>query len=74
MIMNLVTKVIANRLKKVLPDIIDEEQSAFMSGTPITDNALIALEFFHLMKKKKKGKKGVMALKLDMSKVYDKIE
>lgn len=32
------------------------------------------MECFHWMKKKTKGKKGIMALKLDMSKAYDRIE
>ncbi|CAJ2652835.1 unnamed protein product [Trifolium pratense] len=73
-VMKIVTKVIANRIKPILPDIIDEEQSAFVQGRLITDNALIAMECFHWMKKKKKGKKGTMALKLDMSKAYDRIE
>lgn len=74
MIMKIVTKTIANRLKALLPAVIDEEQSAFVKGRLITDNTLIAMECFHWMKKKKKGKKGVMALKLDMSKAYDRIE
>jgi hypothetical protein len=73
-VMKIVTKVIANRLKATLVDVIDIEQSAFVKGRLITDNALIAMECFHWLKKKRKGKKGVMALKLDMSKAYDRVE
>ncbi|XP_058757456.1 uncharacterized protein LOC131630719 [Vicia villosa] len=73
-VMKLVSKVIANRLKIFLPEIIDEEQSAFVKDRLIMDNALIAMEGFHWMKKKVKGKKGTMALKLDMSKAYDRLE
>ncbi|XP_058783870.1 uncharacterized protein LOC131658613 [Vicia villosa] len=73
-VMKVVTKVIANRIKELLPEIISEEQSAFVKGRLITNNALIAMDCFHWMKNKKVGKKGVMALKLDMSKAYDRIE
>ncbi|XP_058787037.1 uncharacterized protein LOC131661492 [Vicia villosa] len=72
--MKLVTKTIANRVKWVLQEVIDVEQSAFVHGRLIIDNALISLECFHWMKKKTKGKKGVMVLKLDMSKAYDRVE
>lgn len=71
--MKMVTKVIANRLKLFLPDIINEEHSAFVKDQLIMDNTLIAMECFHWMKKKVKGKKGVMALKLDISKAYNRL-
>lgn len=73
-ILKLVTKVIANRLKVILPEVIDHELSDFVKGRMITNNALIALECFQWMNKKTKGRKGVMVLKLDMSEAYDKIE
>ncbi|XP_045797887.1 uncharacterized protein LOC123892085 [Trifolium pratense] len=58
----------------ILPDVVDEEQSAFFKGRLITDNSLIAMECFHWLNKKVKGKRGTMALKMDMAKAYDKME
>ena len=70
----LVSKVLLNKLKKVLPFIISEPQSAFQSDKAISDNILVAFETPHHMKLKKTGKVGHMTLKLDMSKAYDRLE
>ncbi|KAK4400711.1 hypothetical protein Sango_1177200 [Sesamum angolense] len=40
----------------------------------IIDNVLLAFEVYHYLKTKKWGKEGHMALKLDISKAYDKKE
>ena len=45
-----------------------------MHGRLITDNVLVAFETMHHISQKKGGKLGDMTLKLDMSKVYDKME
>ena len=64
----------ANRLKKLLLDIISESQSVFQSDKAIFDNILVAFESLHHMKHKRVDKSGFMAMKLDMSKAYDRVE
>jgi len=64
----------ANRLKKILPDIIGETQCVFVPQRIMTDNAFIAFECFHYMKNKNPWKHRFMRLKLDMSKAYDRVE
>jgi hypothetical protein len=66
--------VIVNQLKNVLGAIISPSQSAFIPRWLITDNVLVAFEALHTMDKKLKGRDGFMALKLNMSKTYDRVE
>ena len=70
----IMAKTVANRLKSILPSIISDTQSAFISSRSITDNAMIAFEVGHYLKRKRQGKMGVATLKVDMSNVYDRIE
>ena len=70
----LASKVVANRMKVVLKGIVCENQSAFVSETLITDNVLGAHELMNHINKKRQGKDGEMTLKLDMSKVYDRVK
>ncbi|KAK2655074.1 hypothetical protein Ddye_008126 [Dipteronia dyeriana] len=69
----IVSKTIANHFRLVLDEVISEAQSAFILGQLIFDNILVSFECMHRIKRWKR-KHGSMAIKLDMSKVYDRVE
>ena len=74
MVYRVLAKVLANRLKKILLEIVSEAQSASVPRRLITDNVLIAFETMQHIKQRRKGKGGFMAIKLDMSKAFDRVE
>ena len=73
-IYKILSKVLVNRLKPILNSIISEAQSASIADRIITDNILIAFETLHHMKTQCSSKTSFMALKLDMSKAYDRVK
>lgn len=70
----IISKVLANQLKKVIDSIISDCQSTFIPGRLITDSIMIVFESMHYMKRKVKRKDCWMALKLDISKAYNRVE
>ena len=69
-----ITKALSNRLRRYLGSVISENQNAFVPGRLISDNVAVAFEMMHSMKKRNNGSKGWLSLKLDMSKVYGRLE
>ncbi|KAA3465418.1 reverse transcriptase [Gossypium australe] len=70
----IVAKTIANRFQGIIGNCIDAAQSAFVPGRLIFYNILLAYKMLHTFRKKRTGMKGFMAIKLDMSKAYDRVE
>ena len=64
----IVAKLLAKRLKKVMPTIIDERQSAFIGGRHLLHNVIIANE---AMEEAKRCQKPCMVFKVDYEKAYD---
>eukprot|EP00253_Pinus_taeda_P017519 PITA_17519 len=69
-IYKIVSKVVALRLKPVLPHIISPEQSGYVEGRQITDGIILTHEIIHSLKQ---SRKPGMLLKIDLSKAFDSI-
>lgn len=64
------SKILATRLKHVMPEVISHHQNAFIKGRQILDSVLIANEVLSFIKKKK-GK--AYLFKLDFHKAFDSV-
>lgn len=69
----IMAKVLANRLKIILPFVVSKNHSAFVLGRSIIDNVLVAFKVIYHMKRKNKGHEGEVVLKLDISKACDRV-
>ena len=70
----IISKIMVYRMQGFISRIISSNQSTFVKGRLIFDNILVAHEWMHYLKNKRAGTLFEMALKLDMSKVYDRVE
>jgi hypothetical protein len=68
------SKCLVNRLRPIPRDLISPMQSVFILRGLITDNALIAFECFHAMEQGNRSCKEFAALKLDLTKAYDRVD
>eukprot|EP00253_Pinus_taeda_P005298 PITA_05298 len=66
----IISKVIANRLKPLLPFLISEEQTGYMEGRQILNNIIQAHQVVHSLKS---NKQASMIIQLDLAKAYDKL-
>ncbi|CAA0810119.1 Unknown protein, partial [Striga hermonthica] len=69
-IYKLFTKILVNRMKHTLSDLIHPAQASFVPGRHITDNIVVAQELIHSMRCMR-GAKGYMVIKVDLEKAYD---
>lgn len=67
----IISKVLTNRIKSVLPAVIDDCQSAFLEGRGALDSIVVANEWLHDAKTRKKKS---MAFKVDFEKAYDSVQ
>jgi hypothetical protein len=72
-IYKIISKILANRFKAHLHLFISPYQSAFVLSRSIQDNTIMAHELFNVINSKK-GRGGLMAIKIDMEKAFDRME
>jgi hypothetical protein len=68
----IISKVIADRLASILPNLISEEQHGFIHGRDIKDCLCIDSEAANLLHNKSFG--GNLALKIDITKAFDTLD
>ena len=67
------TKLLVQRLKAFLPDLIHPFQASFIRGRKASNNIILMQETIHTISTSK-SKNGLMALKIDLEKAIDRME
>lgn len=67
----IIMKVLVNRIKHVLDNIITPLQGSFIPAHDTSDDILVAQELVHTISKNKSNK-GLVAYKIDLKKAYDR--
>ena len=68
-----VSKILVARLRPLLANLVSPLQNAFVPGRKQIDNAFIVQEVIHTMSRKR-GRCGFMVVKIDLEKIYDRLE
>ena len=69
----IVSKILVNRIRPLLPKLISPMQAAFLQGRRGADNVIIAQELIYSLGKRR-GQEGFMAVKIDLEKAFDRLE
>lgn len=68
----IISKILATRLAKIIPKIVDKEQASFVQGRNIATHCALAQELVRDTNRKTPG--GNVVFKIDMAKAYDHLE
>ncbi|XP_050242023.1 uncharacterized protein LOC126690976 [Quercus robur] len=69
----IITKILVARIRPHLNKLVSPYQIAFVPGRRGVDNVIIVQELIHTIGRTK-GNRGIMAIKIDLEKAYDRIE
>uniref|UniRef100_A0A803P0Z6 Reverse transcriptase domain-containing protein n=1 Tax=Cannabis sativa TaxID=3483 RepID=A0A803P0Z6_CANSA len=69
----IISRIIAQRMRTILDRIIAPTQSAFLPGRWIAESSILTQQIMSVIKKKS-GTGGLMAIKMDLNKAYDRLE
>lgn len=72
-LLKVVSKIQANRLKLLMSKLTNHFQSSFILGRSTTNNIVLAQEVLHSLRWRK-GRRGSFILKVDLKKPYDQID